>query len=107
MNIEQAIDITVQERLERHYETEGEQATPDFYRIALELDHLEALSDGMVGQLGWVHVRGNHNPRLRAACRGGSESLRDRRGMDRRNKDGSVQCQQLPQLAGVLRFQRR
>jgi len=45
MNIEQAIDITVQERLERHYETEGEQATPDFYRIALELDHLEALSD--------------------------------------------------------------
>ncbi|SFU18709.1 hypothetical protein [Sedimentitalea nanhaiensis] len=45
MNIEQAIGITVQERLERHYETEGEQANPEFYRIALELDHLEALSD--------------------------------------------------------------
>jgi len=52
MNIEQAIDITVQERLERHYETEGEQANPGFYRIALELDHLSGLSE-MEWWAGW------------------------------------------------------
>lgn len=48
MSIEQAIGITVQERLERHYETEGEQANPDFYRMALELDYLSGLSE-----MGW------------------------------------------------------
>ena len=48
MNIQNAIDITVQERMIRHDETEGEQANPDFYRIALELTHLDELAD-----MGW------------------------------------------------------
>lgn len=48
MNIEQAIGITVQERLERDHETEGNQANPDFYRMALELDYLSGLSE-----MGW------------------------------------------------------
>jgi hypothetical protein len=45
MNIQSAINITVQERLERHEETDGEKANPDFYRLALELTHLDELSD--------------------------------------------------------------
>ncbi|MES2336212.1 MAG: hypothetical protein V4551_16265 [Pseudomonadota bacterium] len=45
MNIQNAINITVQERMIRHDETEGEQANPDFYRMALELTHLDELSD--------------------------------------------------------------
>jgi len=48
MNIQNAIHITVQERLERHEETDGEKANPDFYRIALELECLTAHS-----QNGW------------------------------------------------------
>mgnify|MGYP000957717855 CR=1 FL=1 len=41
MTIEKAISITVQERMD-HYE---EEAWPDFYRIALELTHLDEVSD--------------------------------------------------------------
>ncbi len=41
MTIQKAINITVQERMD-HYE---EQTWPEFYRIALELTHLDELSD--------------------------------------------------------------
>lgn len=41
MTIHKAINITVQERMD-HYE---EQTWPDFYRMALELTHLDELSD--------------------------------------------------------------
>lgn len=41
MTIQKAINITVQERMD-HYE---EQTWPDFYRMALELTHLDELSD--------------------------------------------------------------
>lgn len=40
MTIQKAINITVQERMD-HYE---EQTWPEFYRIALELTHLDELS---------------------------------------------------------------
>lgn len=41
MTIQKAINITIQERMD-HYE---EEAWPDFYRIALELTHLDEVSD--------------------------------------------------------------
>lgn len=41
MTIQKAISITVQERMD-HYD---EQTWPEFYRIALELTHLDELSD--------------------------------------------------------------
>lgn len=48
MNTQNAIDITVQERMIRHDESEGEHGNPDFYRMALELTHLDELAD-----MGW------------------------------------------------------
>ena len=44
MDIYHAINIAVQDRLERHEETDGELPNPDFYRIAIELAHLSELT---------------------------------------------------------------
>ena len=45
MIIQKAINITVQERMDHHEAKDWEQTWPDFYRMALELTHLDELSD--------------------------------------------------------------